>query len=37
MVPNSPGANVRAEQKPSDEVITNVRPSLAQVKSVKVA
>jgi len=37
MVPNSPGANVRAEQKPSEEVITSVWPSLDHVKSVKVA
>jgi hypothetical protein len=36
-VPSSPGAKVRAEQKPSDEVIRRVWPSLDQVKSVKVA
>lgn len=36
-VPSSPGANVRAEQKPSEEVISKVWPSLDQVKSVKVA
>lgn len=27
MLPNSPGANVRAEQKPSEDVISNVSPS----------
>lgn len=36
-VPSSPGANDSAEQKPSEEVINNVWPSLDQVKSVKVA
>ena len=36
-VPNSPGAKVRAEQKPSDEVMRRVLPSLDQVKSVNVA
>ena len=37
MVPSSPGAKVRAEQKPSDDVISRVSPSPDQVRSVKVA
>lgn len=37
MVPSSPGAKVRAEQKPSDEDMSNVWPSLDHVRSVKVA
>ena len=36
-VPSSAGPNVRAEQKPSEEVIRSVWPSLDQVRSVKVA
>jgi len=36
-VPSSPGAKVRTEQKPSDEVMSNVWPSLDHVRSVKVA
>jgi hypothetical protein len=35
--PNSPGAKVTAEQKPSDEVMINVDPSLDHVMSVNVA
>ena len=37
VLPSSPGAKVRAEQKPSEDVMISVRPSLDQVKSVKVA
>ena len=37
MLPSSPGAKVRAEQKPSEDVMISVRPSLDQLKSVKVA
>ena len=36
-VPSSPGAKVRAEQKPSEDVIRSVWPSLDHVRSVKVA
>ena len=36
-LPNSPGEKVRAEQKPSDEVMRRVWPSLDHVRSVKVA
>lgn len=35
--PSSPGANVTDEQKPSEEVISSIEPSLDQVISVKVA
>lgn len=35
--PNSPGENVKAEQKPSEELINSVDPSLDHVTSVKVA
>ena len=35
--PSSPGEKVKVEQKPSDDVINKVNPSLDQVKSVKVA
>jgi len=35
--PSSPGAKVRVEQKPSEEVIRRVKPSLDQVRSVNVA
>jgi hypothetical protein len=28
MAPSSPGANVKQEQKPSDEVMSSVRPSV---------
>jgi hypothetical protein len=35
--PNSPGAKVRVEQKPSEDVMRSVSPSLDQVKSVNVA
>ena len=37
VVPSSPGANVRAEQKPSEELMSSVWPSLDHVRSVKVA
>jgi hypothetical protein len=36
-VPSSPGENVKAEQKPSDEVMSSVLPSPDHVRSVKVA
>jgi hypothetical protein len=36
-VPSSPGAKVKAEQKPSEEVMSSVRPSLDQDRSVNVA
>jgi hypothetical protein len=35
--PSSPGEKERAEQKPSEDVIRRVRPSLDQARSVKVA
>lgn len=37
MSPNSPAAKERLEQKPSDDEIINVRPSLDQARSVNVA
>ena len=36
-MPSSPGVKVRAEQKPSDEVMSRVLPSADQLKSVNVA
>lgn len=36
-VPSSPGANVKHEQKPSEEVMSSVRPSADHARSVKVA
>jgi len=35
--PSSLGIKVNAEQKPSEDVISSVRPSLDHVRSVKVA
>lgn len=35
--PSSPGVNERVEQKPSEDDISSVRPSLDHVKSVNVA
>ena len=35
--PSSPGEKVRFEQKPSEELISSVKPSVDQVRSVKVA
>ena len=37
MDPSSPEPNVRQEQKPSDEDITSVKPSIDHARSVNVA